>query len=500
MKINYKSNLATLAYIIVTYLIITLLSLNNCYFWDNISYTAVKSDWIYSNLFKSTLNIDILKQTLEMSGFYPPTIGIMTAMLWSVFGRYLWVSHAFIFLWSIILAYNSLKLIQHLFPLKNVSWILLITLFEATVISQLSIAGLDLILLTAFIISLRAIFDRNKLMLSIGIFFLCTIQIRGLFVGVILLVSDNYFQYLSNNNKYSIKTFFTTILPYLPSFLIISIYVAFYFWAYIPNNNSSILNSHYSIPNNFLRIIKHFLEFGLRSVENGRIIIWIIAFYVAYKGIKNRSNQSPKSATLLLLFLLISAVYLIFIFTTQMPFSDRYFMPQFFVLTLLSFIELSKYMNDKKLRFVFVIVLLFELSGHLWIYPERIAKSWDSTLAHLPYYDLRKQCFNYIDENKINYNDISAGFTLYGDRKIIELSNKSQIVAADHSKKYFIYSNISNLEDNFVDSLKNTTYWHPMKSFQKGFAIITIYKNQKYKDEQKKIKKSFIQAKKFAKK
>jgi len=481
MKIKYKSNFTTLVFIAIVYLTITLISLNNCYFWDNIYYTAVKSDWLYSILFTSTFNIDILKQTLVESGFYPPSIGIMTALLWSIFGRYLWVSHALIFLWSIILIYNSFRLIQHLFPKKNVNWILLITLLEATLISQLSIAGLDIILLTAFIISLRAIFDKNKLMLTIGIFLLCTIQIRGLFVGFALLLSDNYYQYLSNDHKFKVKTFFSTTLPYLPTFLFLLAYLFFYFISYTPTNNLPILNNHYSIPNGMTRIIKHFLEFGLRSVENGRIIIWVIAIYVTFKGLKNRSKLSPKSATLLLFFILISGLYIIFIFITQMPFSARYFMPQFFVLTLLSLIELNKYLNGRKLKFVFVIVLLFELSGHFWIYPERIAKSWDCTLAHLPYYKLRNECFNYIDQNKINYKDISAGFSLYGDRRIIELSNKSLIVGAEQSKKYFIYSNISNLDDNFVDSLKNTTYWHPIKSFQKGFAIITIYKNQNFK-------------------
>jgi hypothetical protein len=121
------------------------------------------------------------------------------------------------------------------------------------------------------------------------------------------------------------------------------------------------------------------------------------------------------------------------------------------------------------------VILAFELTGNFCIYPGKTAKSWDSTLAHLPYYQLREECFNYIDKNNLNYADISAGFCLYGNRKYIELKTAGKTVGTNQNSRYFIYSNISNLEDNFVCELEDTKLWRPVKIFEKGFVKIIIY-------------------------
>ena len=107
-----------------------------------------------------------------------------------------------------------------------------------------------------------------------------------------------------------------------------------------------------------------------------------------------------------------------------MPFSARYFMPQFFILTILALSGLENFYTAKVLKLGYILILFFELTGNLWIYPGKTAKSWDCTLAHLPYYGLREECFNYIDQNNLDYNDISAGFCLYGSRQISKIHSK----------------------------------------------------------------------------
>jgi hypothetical protein len=99
-------------------------------------------------------------------------------------------------------------------------------------------------------------------------------------------------------------------------------------------------------------------------------------------------------------------------------------------------------------------------------------------LLHTSYYELRKECFDYIDSNQLDYNDLSAGFCLYGNRGYIEMKQEGKIVKAlDLNVKYFIYSNISNLEDEKVDELKKADRWRPIKHFKKGCVFITIYEN-----------------------
>jgi uncharacterized membrane protein len=133
---------------------------------------------------------------------------------------------------------------------------------------------------------------------------------------------------------------------------------------------------------------------------------------------------------------------------------------------------------------MFAVMLFFTITGHCWIYPEKIAQCWESTLLHTPYYELRKECFDYIEDNQMDYNDLSAGFCLYGNRGYTEVTNERKIVKdTDLNTKYFIYSNISNVADEIVDELKDTTQWVPVKNFRKGCIFITIYKNAKYEED-----------------
>ena len=80
------------------------------------------------------------------------------------------------------------------------------------------------------------------------------------------------------------------------------------------------------------------------------------------------------------------------------------------------------------------------------------------------------------DKSKINYKDVSAGFCLYDNRSFVELNNGDKVIGRDKNCEYFIYSNISNIPDEWIDEFKNPNQWMPLKSFNQGFVTITIYK------------------------
>ena len=481
MKLENKINLIFLFLLFLIYSLITVLCINHGYFWDNIQQTSKEAHWFYlTNFHKLLMPVLSTQNGIVATGYHPPLIGIMTAALWKVFGYKIWVSHVFIFIWALVLIFNSWKIIRSLFPNKFAGFILLIVMLEPTLLAQFAIASPDFILFTAFIISLRAVLEKRPWMLIIGLFFLCCINMRGIFVGVILFLVDYYFSNLHIEKRFTLRSILKTFLPYLPTLLILTAYFCYYFYNRGWFFTGSSETGHYSLPNGMGRVIRHFAEYGLRSVENGRILIWIIGIYVGFKFFKSRLLLNHIERSLLLFFLLLSGLYIVFIFITQMPFSARYFMPQFFLLTILTLLGIIKFVEQRKIIFVFILILCFELTGHLWIYPDIIAKSWDCTLAHLPYYDLREKCFNYIDEQKLDYHQISSGFCLYGNRGFVELKNDGKSIGTDEQSKYFIFSNISNVEDSFADELKNKNHWIPVKRFEKGLVYITIFKNTQY--------------------
>jgi hypothetical protein len=464
--------------VLAIYTILAIISMNYCYFWDVIQQVSNEAQWFYRTDFSSLLIPAGNEFGVSATGYHPPLMGLMTAFLWKVFGYKLWVSHAFTAFWAVLLIYNSWRLISSLLPKKHIGWVFLIVLLEPTILTQFVIASPDFILFTAFVISLRAMLERKPVWLAVGLIFLCGINMRGVFVGLMLFFAHLYFDCQSlNNQKYSLKKFTKTLLPYLPVFFILLAYYIYYFASQGWFFTDSAYSEHYSLPQSIKGVAVHFAAFILRSVESGRIVIWLFAaYFAALIFIKKKITLSKEEKTLALFVLLMNGLYLLFVFITQMPFGARYFMPQFFALSLVVFLVLIRYFNDKKLKIIFPVILVFTLTGHFWIYPEKISQSWDSTLAHISYYEVRKECFEYIDNNNFDYNVFAAGFNLYGNRNRIELTNENKTLGASfENAKYFIYSNISNLEDENVDELKDTTKWTPIKHFEKFPVFITIY-------------------------
>lgn len=464
---------------IILYSLLTIISLNYGYFWDTPQLISKEAHWFYLTDFSSLL-LPAQNSGSEFiaTGYHPPLMGIMTAALWKIFGYKLWVSHAFGFLWAIILIYNTFKLISKFFSDKHLGWVSVIVLLESSLLAQFTIASPDFILFTAFIVSLRAIFENKKYMLAVAIFFLSCVSMRGVFIATIMVIVNCYYTYLQSNKELTFRSIFNTLIPYFPTFFILVGYYSYFLIARGWFFTNSPYAEHYALPDSLQKIIAHLAGFVIRLIENGRIFIWLLGLYITYRTIKTKSFLDNKSKVLFLFLVLLTGLYVLFVFITQMPFSPRYFMPLYFMLTILVLQGVIKFMNEKNIRLVFIMVLFFELTGHFWIYPEKVAKSWESTLAHLPYYELREECFNYIDSQKLDYNEISAGFCLYGNRRFIELNNKVTHIGSKPDRKYFIYSNISNLEDEIVDELKNKTRWEQITEFKKGYVFIRIYQKQ----------------------
>jgi len=477
MKLNVsKANIFSITCIFLVYIFLFILCLNNCYFWDTIQQVSKEAHWFYINDFKSLLiptnNSD---SDIMATGYHPPLMGIMTALLWKVFGYKLWVSHAFSLFWAIILFYNLWKLISYIFKAKHIGLILLILLTESAILAQFSISSPDFIILTAFVMSTRAILKNKPGLLAIGMIFLCCINMRGIFLAASLFISNIYFSRIRSNKNYKFKDFLKDTLPYLPAIILIASYYIYYLTTKGWFLTNSPYSEHYIMPSSWTVLLRHFISFFIRLLENGRIIIWFIFAFFIFMILKKKYKLNSTEKFLLLTSTLIFSIYFIFIFISQMPFSPRYFMPLFLLITILSLNWSVTYLTNNKNKILLILIIIFQITGNLWIYPEKIAKPWDCTLAHLPYYELRKECFDYIDNHKLNYNDISGGGNFAGNRLYVELKDCGIIKPIDTDKKYFIYSNISNLDDNLIDELYDNSKWNNIKTFQKWPIIISIY-------------------------
>jgi hypothetical protein len=115
------------------------------------------------------------------------------------------------------------------------------------------------------------------------------------------------------------------------------------------------------------------------------------------------------------------------------------------------------------------------LTGNLWVYPQHISKGWDSTLAHLPYYNLREQSIQFFKDENIRVEEVSTFFPNNMSFDLLDLnSDKALFTSFENKKEYVLFSNVFNLKDHDYKLL--TTNYACIKTFNSPTAYIYIYK------------------------
>ena len=164
------------------------------------------------------------------------------------------------------------------------------------------------------------------------------------------------------------------------------------------------------------------------------------------------------------------------------PFSGlmqhRYFIP---IQVLAGFILLkwilSYEMYGKRSRVLIGSTLLFLILGNCWIYPDKIAQGWDSTLAHLPYYSMQNRVTTYLNENKIDKEEVATAFPLRSPQSILNVNgDASQFHNKDEGETdYILYSNVMNdFSDKEVEILKHQ--WIAVKAWRSFEVKMILYK------------------------
>jgi len=114
------------------------------------------------------------------------------------------------------------------------------------------------------------------------------------------------------------------------------------------------------------------------------------------------------------------------------------------------------------------------------IYPVKIAQGWDSTTAHWPYYSLRNEMLDFIEQKQINEDSISSFFPNISSSKYIELDNNPfNFKDFKYSNTEFVlYSNIFNIDDDIIDELFHSGKWNKIKVLRDRRITFILFKKK----------------------
>jgi len=251
--------------------------------------------------------------------------------------------------------------------------------------------------------------------------------------------------------------------PFLPALLLALGFLIFHFSqkGWISHHEDSPWNLSFAKVG-FKGLMKNVLFMGHKMLDFGMIVVYLLLAW------KFRFLALLKGRLIWLwIFCLIIIAFLVLPY--QGLLNHRYFLP----LQLIALLMAAQILVALRKRILTGGILIFLFLGNFWIYPDKISQGWDSTLAHMPYYDLVEDFRMYIAEENIAPNEICTAFPLKGELRFKTLDNQNDNFSDYHTEScsYVLYSNIMNdFTDEELDHLQTKEVIY--QSRKRGIKII----------------------------
>ena len=475
-----KESLKLLPFYLFFTIIIIAVS-NNSFFWDKDISISEKALWFYENNFSLHLpnSID--------TGF-TPVLSLILALLWKTFGIKLQVGHYLMLPFSLGLIYQLYIFLKNLFSNEKYIFLTLILItIDTTLLSQVIVVSSDLVLTFFFFLSINSILNKKRHILYFSLLGLSLVHFRGVISCLVVFIFDYYISRVEYKRNY-FKSLFNIIPQYLPSVIIYISYLIYHYktTGWIIKHDESTWAGCFEVVN-FQGFIRNILIIIWRLIDFGRLFLWIAGLYMLILLIKKKIKYDNKIHLLILFISITLIVNLPSMLMFNILAGHRYFMVIYILITAtVAYLLFEKTTNKRLIRIFYTLIIIGMISGNFWIYPDKIAKGWDATIAHIPYYQLRKKMMNYIENKGISFNDVGSEVPNTAAIKYIDLSNDDrQFPLKDfETHRYIFYSNIYNMfTDEEIDELKNS--WIVEKEYKCLQVYVRLYKNPKY------IKNSF---------
>jgi len=458
------------------YIIFVLLSSSLPMFWD-MSYISKIADHIYECKFSSFIfpAID--------DGSNPPLYSVYFAILWSVFGKSLLITHLAILPFIIGALYQFYKLCKRYLDNLYTHLSIIIFFIEPTILTQTLYAGYDIMILFLFLYSLNLILSQRRIALSFVAMFICLINLRGFTILISLFIFDTIQNKIfSGKRLINIKKF---IFPYLPA---IFLFIAWLIYHHLNTGWILLSQRHineFNTISTFEELVRNVFYIFWRITDFGRIVIFIFLFASFFFPVVKKQDYKK----ILFICILPALIYLLFFGAFRIPPSHRYFIATI-AISILAFTYFIQSLRNKKIKILFSTLLFASLvSGNFILYPERFGNGWDSSLKSIPYFNLEDKLYNYIAESKIDPSIVAAQFPMNFDYYYTHLS-KEHFIYTDIDKRnfndhpYIIQSNICNTFTP-VEIEKLNTKWILVREFKSWQVYVKLFKNPEHLNENK---------------
>jgi hypothetical protein len=465
----------------IPYFLLFLLTSHNALFWDTIQFAGDHPNWYYSNHFQYFLLPDYCD-----SG-HPPAFGMYLAFLWEIFGRSLFVSHAGMLPFIVLLVVQAIRTGAILFPEKErfAFFTTLLLLSESVLITQCTLVSPDICVSGFFLLALNSILSKNKFLLTLAIAAMGIISTRAMMCSFALyLFSLSFYSKETGPSVGSWLSFaLKKVLPFLPGAILALAYFTYHYyekgWVGYPKNSTWAAGFEVMTP---ARILRNILVLGWRIIDLGKILTIIVFLWFSFKWIRGKINfkEDQQRHIAKSLFVLVVALFLI----TALPLTlyqglltHRYLLPLTISISILTaYLLFHSGMRYK--MFVFTAMVLVQLSGHFWTYPRVVSQGWEGTLGHLFFYGMQKDFRKFMVEKGIPKDEVATSPTLMKSDYRLFLTNDTTTFKdfETDSTQYVWYCNVTNAMNRQADYYFNN--FDIVKQERKGNVEMVLFKRK----------------------
>jgi hypothetical protein len=476
MKVLTRNHMPEI-FLYVAYALLVIATSGLPFFWDTIQLASRHAGFFFDTGFRSIILPN------EIDSGHIPALGIYIAGAWKIFDRSLIVSHLAMLPFVLGIVWQISKLTRKYIPEKWYFAAMIILLLDPTLMAQCTLVSPDVLLVFFFLMALNNMPAGNRIFYSLALAGLTLASMRGMMCVAGLFCADILIRIYQNRNLKN-KTNIVSAIPgmvisYLPALLIAGL---FFGWHY---HKTGWIGYHKEMPwypffetVDFKTAVYNTLIMGWRLIDFGHLFIWITAFSCLWHFYRRMPSLPFSSVTLaIILITLFLSIAHAFILHRNLS-MHRYLLPVYISSTLLVLHYLYNVTGETFPRKFFTWLLVIGLmSGNFWVYPDRIAKGWDSTLAYIPYFPLRNKMLDYMKTNSISYGETGTCFPNTGVIDRIDLSgNQASFAEKDLlNNKYIFYSNIFNdFSDDELCELRGK--WQVIKEFRLIQVKVILYK------------------------
>lgn len=448
---------------------VVMISMNIGIFWDNVLFVSkMGNPLFYNGIFRWN------SIPLESDPGHPPFLATYMAIGWRLFGRSLSTSHWMMFPFIFGLLWQVCSFICYFIKEKSFQfWAFILVIADPTFLSQLVQVNPELIQLFFFFMALNATLQKKVSLKIIGLAFLGIVTYRGMMLCAGIFLIDVLMHIFIREEN--LKSFFTKQI--ITTYLIAAIPAVLYLTWRI--TAKGWISSHpletwgnawlFSSVGDFLRnLIRNILVLGQRFIDFGRLIPILFILITLY--LKRREIEWVKIKPVLLIIFFSTIVICIISLIIRSPMGHRYFIPSFLSLGLLSFLLINEY---KYKRIIYLGLLISLLSGNFIVYSDSYSQGWDASLAHMPYWKLRRNAIEYMDNRHLPVSETASFFPNCTSIDNVDLNGDMRsFISFSGTENYVFYSNVYNLNDDELELLHHN--YHILESFNSGKVRVEI--------------------------